>query len=341
MACRTIFSLWHSRPSLPGTTGSTKFAVQFRWHPSMPNTLPDDHDDAICELRLMKCDNSDGPLFYDCRLLAVHLGLPRNSWTPSQLTRLMSAMTHCPNVAAMIDEGVLLRNHGHDRLTIDVQFVSQDVEPWNTHDYSCVKVVDVLNAFPVINSSRECAVGMLRNVAAIRDERCIEIQNSLERQKALRQSASDADGKWDAALATPMNHHRVSLQRFALVMQAKLDRERAISANMLECQGIMAKDECVVRAKLVSTKTLGIAGFDQADCRDGAKANDYVSTALPMRKRKRPRLTQLKRKPTTSTIGGTHQAPAEPITNQPCTDVVQEQCSDRTMKLFDPPSSSE
>lgn len=213
-----------------GPLTGEQVCVQLVWHPSLPSALPERPEEAICEVLLLQQSHDAGPEFYEARLLAVHLQPPLEGWSAERLGRLMAAMAQgrsTPQGAGVVDRVQLRRLAG--RLTIDVLFGGGGAAAGGPRWLSSEeKVVDVLNAYPVVSSSRIVASSMLRTVSRVQREHQSKAAEARRGLSALRAELAEMERRWAEAQDEAKRTYRGSLRRFALLLQAKVDKEREL-----------------------------------------------------------------------------------------------------------------
>eukprot|EP00439_Symbiodinium_sp_Y106_P051151 s3308_g6.t2 len=89
-------------------------------------------------------------------------------------------------------------------------------------------VVEILNAYSSGRSARSDTLEVLRAVAAAQALHTKAIDESRVSMEGLQSEMDRLEGEWTKACAGAKKRHRGLLQRFALVLQAKIDKERKL-----------------------------------------------------------------------------------------------------------------
>eukprot|EP00913_Durusdinium_trenchii_P028171 g26414.t1 len=186
-----VFVLWRS-------SGGDEADVLLHWHPALPDKLPDDPDEPICTVQLWVRNTAE---LLEARLQQHHLGRPLMAWTNVQLERLMLVMAQqtCGDSPHQDEVGLTGPELG-----------------------GCV--VEILNAYA--SGSGSDLLRVLRSAAQAQACHQAALKESGESLEALRRETSRLEGSWTDAAAAAKKQHRGLLQRFALVLQAKIDKER-------------------------------------------------------------------------------------------------------------------
>lgn len=217
-----VFSVWDS------TAGETA-DVLLHWHRSLPE-MPED-DEPLCILQLHMGQNGQGQEleFLEARLQKHHLQPPLAAWSTTQLQRLMAVMAEQRRGAPPNHDEVRLRR-APGRLVIDVHFRSQVYGGTGISLSGCV--VEILNAYSSGRSARSDTLEVLRAVAAAQALHTKAIAESRVSMEGLQSEMDRLEGDWTKACAGAKKRHRGLLQRFALVLQAKIDKERALHEEL-------------------------------------------------------------------------------------------------------------
>ncbi|CAK8996158.1 Uncharacterized protein SCF082_LOCUS4869 [Durusdinium trenchii] len=213
-----VFVLWRS-------SGGDEADVLLHWHPALPDKLPDDPDEPICTVQLWVRNTAE---LLEARLQQHHLGRPLMAWTNVQLERLMLVMAQQTCGDSPHQDEVRLRR-APGRMVIDVHFRRlMQVGLTGPELGGCV--VEILNAYA--SGSGSDLLRVLRSAAQAQACHQAALKESGESLEALRRETSRLEGSWTDAAAAAKKQHRGLLQRFALVLQAKIDKERFIAANL-------------------------------------------------------------------------------------------------------------
>eukprot|EP00928_Gymnodinium_smaydae_P016225 TRINITY_DN16057_c1_g2_i1.p1 TRINITY_DN16057_c1_g2~~TRINITY_DN16057_c1_g2_i1.p1 ORF type:complete len:280 (-),score=58.67 TRINITY_DN16057_c1_g2_i1:75-872(-) len=187
------------------------------WDPAVPDGLPDAPEAPICVVRLRSPETASE--FLEARLQRHHLqGLPE-SWPGARLRRLQAAMARPAQRCSSGDTVILRREPG--RMVIDVLF--RDGE-------SSSRVVEILNAYASGGAPRSEAVQLLRSVALAQRTHRESIRSAQRRLELSRASLKQTEAEWAEACRAATAATREQLSRFALLLQAKIDKERALHA---------------------------------------------------------------------------------------------------------------
>eukprot|EP00434_Breviolum_minutum_P044589 symbB.v1.2.039840.t1/scaffold6777.1/size15618/1 len=191
--------------------------VLLHWHPDLPQQLPSNQEEAICTLQLCQRDSGGALELLEARLQQHHLVQPL-SWTESQLQRLMDVMAHQRLGNPPHEDEVRLRR-APGRMVIDVHFRSGKASELS----GCV--VEILNAYASGMSQSVEVLRLLRSAACAQRVHQSGLEETNENLQALRKDLGRLEGEWTAAMEQAKKQHRGLLQRFALVLQAKIDKE--------------------------------------------------------------------------------------------------------------------
>ncbi|CAJ1342046.1 unnamed protein product [Effrenium voratum] len=167
--------------------------------------------------------------------------LARVVWTERHLERLMAVMARQKLGEPPHQDDLRLRR-APGRMVIDVHFRDKAAP------LGCV--VEILNAYSSGRSQRSEVVELLRAASRAQQVQQAALQESTENLEAMRRSLARLDSEWADAKAAAEKRHRGLLQRFALVLQAKIDKERALHAEVqdgVDVPGLTAhkKPECM------------------------------------------------------------------------------------------------
>ncbi|CAJ1419347.1 unnamed protein product, partial [Effrenium voratum] len=187
--------------------------VLLRWHPKMPQELPKE-EEPICTVQL--CIRGETPEFLEATLQQHHLA--RVVWTERHLERLMAVMARQRLGEPPHQDDLRLRR-APGRMVIDVHFRDKAAP------LGCV--VEILNAYSSGRSQRSEVVELLRAASRAQQVQQAALQESTENLEAMRRSLARLDSEWADAKAAAEKRHRGLLQRFALVLQAKIDKARS------------------------------------------------------------------------------------------------------------------
>lgn len=219
-----IFARWRV------ANGGADVDVLLHWHGDLPR-LPSNQEEPVCTVQL--CDphgQNDGLELLEARLQQHHLARPLLAWTETQLQRLMDVMAHqnCGD-APHQDEVRLRRAPG--RMVIDVHFrrtsFSASVELGGC-------VVEILNAYPSGMSQSTEVLHLLRSAACAQRVHQAALAETNESLQALQRDLLRLEGDWTSSVEQAQKKHRGLLQRFALVLQAKIDKERSLHNEIQE-----------------------------------------------------------------------------------------------------------
>ncbi|CAL1141521.1 unnamed protein product [Cladocopium goreaui] len=225
------------KPQKPSTfarwrvaNGGADVDVLLHWHADLPQ-LPNNQEEPICTVQL--CDprgQDDGLELLEARLQQHHLARPLLAWTETQLQRLMDVMAHQSCGDAPHQDEVRLRR-APGRMVIDVHFrrplLSAPVELGGC-------VVEILNAYSSGMSQSSEVLHLLRSAACAQRVHQAALAETNESLQALWRDLGRLEGDWTSAVEQAQKKHRGFLQRFALVLQAKIDKERSLHNEIQE-----------------------------------------------------------------------------------------------------------
>eukprot|EP00405_Crypthecodinium_cohnii_P054091 CAMPEP_0206621752 /NCGR_PEP_ID=MMETSP0325_2-20121206/62386_1 /ASSEMBLY_ACC=CAM_ASM_000347 /TAXON_ID=2866 /ORGANISM="Crypthecodinium cohnii, Strain Seligo" /LENGTH=210 /DNA_ID=CAMNT_0054144923 /DNA_START=9 /DNA_END=638 /DNA_ORIENTATION=+ len=109
------------------------------------------------------------------------------------------------------------------RLTLDVIFSGKTNE----------KVVDVLNAYTVSSSNRFAATSLLQNVTHVLSEKDIENPRFFGFAGS---ELSTLEKRWADARKKAKGRYQSNLAKFALLLQAKVDKEQTLASDLDEAR---------------------------------------------------------------------------------------------------------
>ncbi|CAE7317794.1 grpE [Symbiodinium sp. CCMP2456] len=220
-----VFSVWDS-------TGGETADVLLHWHRSLPEMPEGDEPLCILQLHLVGQTGQGQELeFLEARLQKHHLQPPLAAWSTTQLQRLMAVMAEQRRGAPPNHDEVRLRR-APGRLVIDVHFRSQIYGDGGAGISLSGCVVEILNAYSSGRSARSDTLEVLRAVAAAQSLHTKAIAESRVSMEGLQSEMDRLEGDWTKACASAKKRHRGLLQRFALVLQAKIDKERALHEEL-------------------------------------------------------------------------------------------------------------
>ncbi|CAK8988606.1 unnamed protein product [Durusdinium trenchii] len=251
-----VFVLWRS-------SGGDEADVLLHWHPALPDKLPDDPDEPICTVQLWVRNTAE---LLEARLQQHHLGRPLMAWTNVQLERLMLVMAQQTCGDSPHQDEVRLRR-APGRMVIDVHFRRlMQVGLTGPELGGCV--VEILNAYA--SGSGSDLLRVLRSAAQAQACHQAALKESGESLEALRRETSRLEGSWTDAAAAAKKQHRGLLQRFALVLQAKIDKERSLHDEVQEKR--WARMGVANVAALPPREVEGEQVADRGRCRGGRAA---------------------------------------------------------------------
>lgn len=213
--------------------------VRLQWHPSLPSALPATSEEAICVVQVCAISPSPGvePEHLEARMQRHHLLGSSDSWTPERLKRLMAAMA-TPSRASKPAEDpsadmVLLRR-GTGHMVIDVFFAEGDIATASfLHRHGGKsKVVELLNARPRSISARESITELLRAAVKVQGDHRRQIADVQAKLQSSRAALLALQQQWDTKRANVVRERRDRLRRFAVLLQAKVDKEHSLRAEL-------------------------------------------------------------------------------------------------------------
>ncbi|CAE8640581.1 unnamed protein product, partial [Polarella glacialis] len=216
-----VFAQWEDSTGDP-------VEVLLQWHPGLPDKLPDAEGESLCTVQLCVA-SSPTPECFEARLQKQHLQQPLEAWSSRELTRLMTVMA---SSSASGDALRLRRAAG--RMVIDVHFAAP---PGCTSSSSAGVagagslsgcVVEILNAYSSGTSIRGDILRFLRSAAAAQKIHRSAISRTTASLKDLRAEVERLESEWRNACVVTQKRHRGLLRRFALLLQAKIDKEQAL-----------------------------------------------------------------------------------------------------------------
>lgn len=316
-----VFASWHD-------DGGVRVNVLLYWHPSLPDALPEGASN-VCTIQL--CTVKSPPQFLEATLHRHHLQGTSEMWSSKNFARLMSAMVQ-PNRDRDEFDRVVLRNES-SRMVIDVVFQEPCAE-----SRLVGRVVEILNAYPSITSLRSSSTQLLRSIASAHHaNRSASVAAQTQLDSGRTQLAS-VERQWENTCAESVSHHRDYLRRFAVLLEAKVQKE----------QSLLSEADARRRAQMFATAALTGSAVAPPSASAASTASglfeDAVSSA-PVAKRpkvapptKRPKVAQ-----SAAPIASTSGVPN--FTSGKTSEVAKPAKASlpplMTQRLFDPGSSSD
>eukprot|EP00927_Polykrikos_kofoidii_P007673 TRINITY_DN13154_c2_g1_i1.p1 TRINITY_DN13154_c2_g1~~TRINITY_DN13154_c2_g1_i1.p1 ORF type:complete len:511 (+),score=68.58 TRINITY_DN13154_c2_g1_i1:101-1534(+) len=196
------------------------------WNDAIPEALPESVDEPICVVKLR---SPDSPVeFFEARLQRRHLQGQPEAWTSCRLERLMAAMAEPDRRGGNRDTVLLRREAG--RMVIDVLFRGGSSDgPEGASEEG--RVVEILNAYTTGTSPQTEATSLLRSLALAQRTHRRRIVEAQARLKEMYQDVNTMEARWTEACTDASKRWRDRLRRFALLLQAKVDKEQSLRAK--------------------------------------------------------------------------------------------------------------
>lgn len=254
-------------------------------------------------------------------------------WSSNNFARLMSAMAH-PNRDRDEFDRVLLRNES-SRMVIDVIFQEPCAE-----SRLGGRVVDILNVYPSGTSLRSSSTQFLRSMAsAQRTNRDVSAAAQAQLDSSRTQLAS-VERQWETSCADSVSRHRDYLRRFALLLEAKVQKEQ----SLLSEADVRRRAQMFAAAALTGTAPLPPSTSGGRSTASGLF--DDAMSAEPVAKRpkaaphtRRPKLAQSAA--ATASTSGPPDLTSGGKTSKVATPAKASLPPLMTQRLFDPGSSSD
>lgn len=317
-----IFASWHD-------DGGASVNVQLYWHPTLPDVLPENN---LCTVHL--CTAKSPPQFLEAILERHHLQGVSEMWSSKNFERLMSAMIQ-PNRDRDDFDRVVLRNES-SRMVIDVIFQEPCKE-----SRLVGRVVEILNAYPSVTSLRSSTTQFLRSIAsAQRANRDTSAGAQVQMDSSHAQLAS-VEHQWQSCFADSLSRHRDYLRRFALLLEAKVQKEQALVLEVDQRRRARMFAAAASTASAVPPPSAAVASglFDEA----------VLSAPLAKRAKVAPPVRRPKMTPPAALIASASE-PANSASGSRTSEVATQAKASfakaslpplMTQRLFDPGSSSD
>lgn len=204
-----IFGSWHD-------DGGAIVNVTLYWHPGLPDVVPESN---ICTIHL--CTVQSPPQFLEATLQRHHLQGTSEMWSSKNFARLMSAMVQ-PNRDRDDCDRVVLRNES-SRMVLDVIFQEPCKE-----SRLVGRVVEILNAYPSVMSLRSNTTQLLRSIVSAQRINKDAREVAQAQLDSGRTQLASVERQWENSGADSVSRYRDYLRRFALLLEAKVQKEQAL-----------------------------------------------------------------------------------------------------------------
>lgn len=207
--------------------------MQLFWYRGLPQKLPEQDDEPLCVVQL--CAEGAGldmaVEFFEARLQRHHLHGQVHRWTEAPLRRLMQTMAQPCKSTRGDGDTVLLRREA-TRMVIDVLFAACAAPPVGADLGMRGRVVEILIAFPAVSSGRSGVCSFLRTLARVQRLKNESIQHHQAELQAKQQETEALEQQLEKQLQGAERQCRGLLQRFALLFEAKVEKEKALVGTM-------------------------------------------------------------------------------------------------------------